>query len=114
MKFQIIKPEKKSNLYETLIPIYEKLILVLVENDYVITNGYMGTVFQDNSEFKPLADYDPILLTRGAEKYEVGSIKEKRIFIDPLMKWTDTRLLFYKNNELVEEIKVDVSDVDLW
>ena len=93
---------------ETLKPIegIQKILDRVTQSKYrkLTTNGQLGTFLMDGfaSEGIPI----DIPMKPSPEPFKIFKLKKLEIYIDPMMKWGDTRILLVDENENNEEIIV--------
>lgn len=84
----------------------QKILDRITQSKYVklTTNGQLGTFLMDGfaSEGIPV----DIPMKPSPEPYKIFKLKKLEIFIDPMMKWSDTRLLLVDKKGEKEEILV--------
>lgn len=75
--------------------------------DNLITNGKMASILLDHIDSKLLDSIDENTIIKIAttedgkpENYILGSISDKTILVDPLMRWDDDRIIFSNGVEL--------------
>lgn len=69
----------------------------------IITNGKMGSVFQDYKFFETRR-LESGLVT--SESYVLGKIKEYEIYVDPYMRWDDDRIIIKKKDKELYNIVI--------
>jgi hypothetical protein len=73
----------------------------------ICTSTKLAFYLQDSPDYIH-SDVRPILIT--TEPYKLGSIKKIDIYIDPLMKWDDDRILFFDvNNKKINVITINMN-----
>ncbi|MCK9574618.1 MAG: hypothetical protein WC979_01795 [Candidatus Pacearchaeota archaeon] len=73
----------------------------------IITNAQLGTFLMDAFEAQQLPVIKPSLgLIKNPETYKIIKLKHADVFVDPNMRWDDTKLIFKSNDkEKIVEIK---------
>ena len=107
METKSLKIEATTNLYETIIPIFQAVEEKVNDSDFIITNNQIGAVLRENPNFIKEIDITIIQSHSDYNLYKTGKIKNLEIYLDARLPWTDTRILFYKDNELKEELKIN-------
>ena len=101
MKQITIKPidGRNANMFEVQRDIWKKLYNAIAEgNDIgeITVNCAIGAMLQDMSEYvvAARADEDIKKLDDNPEDtYQIGMIAGINVFVDPMMQWSDTRVL---------------------
>ena len=87
----IIVPNSTSEIYK----LFHKKVykyLKMYEATEIITNGHIGVVLQDFQEFKSEGvEYN--LIPPIPNPYLIGSLDVIKIYVDPMMMWSDNRIL---------------------
>jgi hypothetical protein len=69
----------------------------------LITNGAIASCLQDLQEFTPYSSWERRMnnkISNGAQLYEVGRIGNIKIYVDPYMKYNDSRLVLFNNIDI--------------
>jgi hypothetical protein len=110
---EIFNVEENLQVYMTTRDIVQRLVmrtLVLARknnSNKIITNGNMASVLSDSSAFANSMSR----LYPDARPYQLGVLYGTSIFVDPYMRWSDNRILFYNSSEKNEPIR-SYSDMD--
>ena len=107
MKKIEFKHEKYTEAHKKFIT--ELKSYITSDVNLLITNGNLGALLQDFSDYKLGEDEikNEMKSEDGKPKmYKLGKLGELQIMIDPYIRWNDNRIIL-KNNELViEEIEI--------
>jgi len=95
-----IKDMKPNDVLKTLLDYISK------QKEYtsLLLNGQLGSFLIDGFESHGLKTNVPVNPQEGP--YEILALKNIKIYIDPLMKWTDTLMIFSNKENKRKTIKV--------
>lgn len=77
-----------------------------MECDSIRTNGNLASVLQDVIGYNINPVDIPNILKNPTDFYTMGTIEDIKLVVDPLMKWSDNRILFVKDNEVLYDGEV--------
>jgi hypothetical protein len=100
-----------KNIYDG--ELYKQIVDIILTSNYslIITNGQIGSIIQDSTNFHFQKQFSNIALNTSSSTYIIGNIGHVKIFVNPYMKFTDNRLIMFNGSWLNLEnlIKTDNS-----
>ena len=72
-----------------------------------ITNARIGTILQNSSAYTYINMKSTISLQTTTEPYSFGTLFGINIYIDPLLTWTDNRILIKEDKIILRRKKLD-------
>ena len=80
-----------------IIRLFQKKVhkyLVMYEATEIVTNVHIATVLQDSGEFTTYPISSSLSLTNNKpDPYLIGNIYMTKAYVDPMMTWTDDRII---------------------
>lgn len=73
----------------------------------IVTNARVGTVLQDTSMYVYSNINTPVSSKLPTEPYQFGTLAGIRVYIDPMMRWDDNRIVISQDKLLLRKIKID-------
>ena len=100
----VVVPNTMSEIYK----LFHKKVykyLKIYEATEIVTNGHIGAVLQDFEGFKSEGlQYN--LMPPNPDPYLIGSLDVIKIYVDPVMLWSDNRIIVKGSDIRVRREKI--------
>ena len=88
---------------------YINLKIRTIELDRIVTNGSLGSVLQDNISFTINNNSNIYSSDQPEVKYKIGSLFNNNVFVDPMMRWDDNRIIFIGEDDEISFV-LEIND----
>jgi hypothetical protein len=88
----LVVPNEMSEIYR----LFQKKVykyLKIYEATEIVTNGHIGGILQDFDGFKSEGIQYNLMSSYNPDPYLVGSLDVIKIYVDPVMLWSDNRII---------------------
>lgn len=101
----VVVPNTSSEIYKLF---YKKVYkyLKMYKATEIVTNGHIGAVLQDFDGFKSEGLQYNLMSSYNPDPYLIGSLDVVKIYVDPVMMWSDNRIIVRGSDIRIRKEKI--------